>query len=742
MKEKRCPRCMRPAETRLCPHCGADTMENNASHQLPVGTLLRGRYAVGRVLGQGGFGITYIGWDMAAETAVAIKEFFPSSTVNRDISQSRSIRVNTDDMRPHYQASKERFLREFEALSRLRDVPVTVDILDFFEENDTAYIIMELIRGMELKEYVAQKGGRLTPGETLELIRPLIRGLAHVHGAKLVHRDISPDNIMLQANGRVRLLDFGAVRTVLSPDAEKDLSRSTEAILKHGYAPMEQYRNRGGIGPWTDVYALCATVWFCLNGEAPPDALSLSMGDEFVDWTQIPGLAKRHQEALAKGMAVRATDRLPSMKALYDALYELPSPVPEPPKPPRPEPPREKPIRKKPAEPARTLPKKAEASAPSKKKRALWPVFAALCLVLAIGAALLLPIPTKPAPVPDPTVSQTDPSGPQPGAPLWESAVLMADPLAQLGDKDQILTVTFVCVDAAPGGAADLSADGSGSIHGWNDNGHVTIASAHGINGAQAAPRLFAGCIRLETVTFGGTFHTEDASSLEEMFLNCTALTRVDAETLDTGMTTSLRRMFSGCSGLEQVDVSGWDLGNAMDLSGLFADCVSLKTLDVSQWDLSGARNISGMFSYCSALEQLDVSGWDVSEVKDMMGLFLNCRSLSALEVGSWDTGSVTDMSSLFSFCSGVEALEVGGWDVSSVTRMNGMFAGCSGLKALDLSLWDTSSVTDVGGMFLGCPKLEILGIESWDLSRVTDRDGFMDPGRTVASQDWEELFP
>ena len=705
MNERLCSRCMRPVNTRLCPHCGADIMENNASHQLPVGTVLRGRYALGRVLGQGGFGITYIGWDMLAKEAVAVKEFFPTSAVNRDISQSLSVRVNTDDMRPHYQASKGRFLREFDALSRLKDVSVTVDILDFFEANDTAYIIMELIRGTELKEHVARKGGSLSPRETLELMRPLIRGLAQVHEAKLVHRDISPDNIMIQADGKVRLLDFGAVRTVLTPDAEKDLSRSTEAILKHGYAPMEQYRNRGGIGPWTDIYALCATIWFCLTGQVPPDALSLNMDEEYMDWAGIPGLSRQHQQVLTKGMAPRAADRFRSMQELYDALY-LEKPTPR-----------------------------------EKKKRSPLPFLIIPGVVLAIVAVIFL-MPVKTGPTPRPPEPQTTQTAPPPDTAPWAEAVLMADPLAQFGDKDQILSVTFIRADAVPADATDLSADGSGSIHGWISDGHLTIASAYGVNGAEAAPRLFAGCAGLRTVTFGDAFHAESCASLSEMFLNCTSLTQVDAESLDTGSVTSLRRMFSGCSALEQVDVSGWDLSAATDLSGLFADCVRLKALDVSGWDLSSATDISGMFSYCTGLEALDVSGWNVSGVRDMMGLFLNCRGLKQLQVENWDTGSVTDMSSLFSFCTGIETLAVENWDTGSVTRMNGMFAGCSGLNTLDLSRWNTSAVTDIGAMFLGCPGLQVSGIEGWDMKNVAEYGGFMDPGRTVGGQDWKELFP
>ena len=406
-------------------------------------------------------------------------------------------------------------------------------------------------------------------------------------------------------------------------------------------------------------------------------------------------------------MSPRAADRFPSMQALYDALYG--------------------PYQEKPA-PIRT------------KKRALVLLFAILGIILAIAAAILLP-PRKTDPVPTPTAPQSAQTTLPTDTAPWMEAVLMADPLAQFGDKDQILSVTFICVDAVPADTTDLSADGSGRIHGWISDGHLTIASAYGVNAAEAAPRLFAGCASLNTVTFGDAFHTEVCASLDEMFLNCTALTRVDAESLDTGSVTSLRRMFSGCTALEQVDVGGWDLSAATDLSGLFADCVSLKTLDVSGWELSNARDISGMFSYCTGLETLDVSSWDVSGARDMMGLFLNCRGLKQLQVENWDTGSVTDMSSLFSFCTGIEILAVENWDTGSVTRMNGMFAGCSGLEALDLSRWNTSAVTDMGAMFLGCPGLQVSGIENWDLKNVTECGGFMDPGCTVGGQDWKELF-
>ena len=243
-----CISCQKTIESPVCPHCGYPAKPQNEPHQLPVGTMLRGRYQVGRVLGQGGFGITYLGRDTLMETTVAIKEFYPSGIVTRDIGSTRVVCL-TEKMTDHYVRSKERFLREAKALVRFRSIPEVVDLLDFVEENETAYIVMEYVRGVDLGRYIQSKGGRLGVDETFRILRPVMEALATVHKGNIVHRDISPDNIILDPLGGAKLLDFGAVRTVDAPDLEKGLAKSTEAILKHGFAPLEQYNSRGSLGP-------------------------------------------------------------------------------------------------------------------------------------------------------------------------------------------------------------------------------------------------------------------------------------------------------------------------------------------------------------------------------------------------------------------------------------------------------------------------------------------------------------
>lgn len=272
MEEKRCYGCMKlKTSSPICEHCGYDERTRNESHRLPAGTVLKEQYLVGRVLGQGGFGITYLGWDIYLDIPVAIKEYYPAGVVMRDTTMTMDVVSCSGDEGVRFRNNKERFLREAKMLARFSQVPEIVQVKNFFLANNTAYIVMEYVEGTNLKQYVADHGGKLPPEEVLSILRPVIEGLCKVHKAGLVHRDISPDNIMMLPGGGVKLLDFGAVRDVGEAAVDRQLTKSTEAILKQGYAPIEQYQKRGSLGPWTDVYALCATVYYCLTGEVPPE---------------------------------------------------------------------------------------------------------------------------------------------------------------------------------------------------------------------------------------------------------------------------------------------------------------------------------------------------------------------------------------------------------------------------------------------------------------------------------------
>lgn len=324
MEKIRCYGCMRlKEEAGICPYCGYDDSNQNAIHQLPAGTVLKEQYLIGKVLGQGGFGITYMGWDLYLDIPVAIKEYYPNGAVMRDCKESTEVISYSGEVGVRFRNNKERFMREVKMLARFSDVREIVQVKTFFLANNTAYIVMEYLQGITLKDYVKKMGGRLEPELTLRLLYPVMEALGKVHRAKLVHRDISPDNIMILEDGTVKLLDFGAVRDVGMASPDKALTKSTEAILKQGYAPLEQYQAKGSLGPWTDVYAFCGTVYYCLTGEIPPDAPERVLGEEMQGFAaKGVDLLPEVEEIFMHGMALRADERIQDMGVLYEQLAQ------------------------------------------------------------------------------------------------------------------------------------------------------------------------------------------------------------------------------------------------------------------------------------------------------------------------------------------------------------------------------------------------------------------------------------
>ena len=326
-----CIFCMRDigSGARFCPFCGKDLTVPIPQHHLPPGTLLHQRYWVGAALGEGGFGITYAGLDTSLNLRVAIKEFFPSGFVTRLGTASPNVtEISDSEKTAFFKKGRMSFMREARALAQFAGSRGIVDVRDFFEENNTAYIVMEYLDGVTLKQYLKEHG-RLTPGETLELLSPVMESLVQLHRSNLIHRDISPDNIMITDNG-VKLLDFGAARNIGGDQ------KSLSVMLKPGYAPEEQYRSKGVQGPWTDVYALCATIYHCITGVRPDESPDRMHNDSLQPPSMLGVCIDRSFEyTLLRGLAVQAEYRIQSVEALMNDLmrsgdrteYYTPDPV-------------------------------------------------------------------------------------------------------------------------------------------------------------------------------------------------------------------------------------------------------------------------------------------------------------------------------------------------------------------------------------------------------------------------------
>ena len=239
------------AEQKFCPECGRPYGSvNTESFALKPGTILDGKYLVGEMLGQGGFGITYIGFDLLLEQKVAIKEYFPMSTgmVSRE---NRSTVVWSSAMvgKTGTQRGFDSFLKEARKMAKLGGIPNVVGVKSVFTQNETAYIVMDFIEGETLLKKL-QREGPMDYGTCISLMTPIMQALAEVHKHGIIHRDISPDNLMLTPDGKVKILDLGAAK-----DLSVNNGASSMQVAKGGFSPFEQYTQRGSSGPWTDVYA-------------------------------------------------------------------------------------------------------------------------------------------------------------------------------------------------------------------------------------------------------------------------------------------------------------------------------------------------------------------------------------------------------------------------------------------------------------------------------------------------------
>lgn len=319
MEMIRCTRCMAElgAGDQVCPHCGyRQDRSDQPGNALKKETILRGRYLVGNVIGQGGFGITYVGYDLTLEMKIAIKEYFPSGNAMRTGSQSGVIQwtfVNNDEKQ--WSDGMDRFLTEARRMAKLDSVPSIVRVRDAFRENQTAYIVMDFVEGETLKSSLLSRG-IMDYNQCMSLLAPVLDSLAVIHDNGFIHRDISPDNIMIRPDGSARLLDMGAAVDIRANDGHASM-----AVVKRNFSAPEQYMDEA-LGSWTDVYAMAATIYYCLTGKVVPEAMEREFKQIPITFPPELNIPPHAAQALTQALELKAENRIRNMRELKARLME------------------------------------------------------------------------------------------------------------------------------------------------------------------------------------------------------------------------------------------------------------------------------------------------------------------------------------------------------------------------------------------------------------------------------------
>ena len=650
---------------------------------LKPGTILDGKYLVGEMLGQGGFGITYIGFDLLLEQKVAIKEYYPMSTgmVSRENSTTvvwSSAVMQKSGMEKGFDS----FLKEARKMAKLGGIPGVVGVKSVFIQNETAYIVMDFIEGETLLKKL-QREGPMDYGTCISLMTPIMQALAEVHKHGIIHRDISPDNIMVQSDGKLILLDLGAAKD-LDIQGKDGNVQSSQMVAKHGFSPVEQYGQAGKIGPWTDVYAMAATIYYCCTGVLPPSATDRMIEDTL---TCRPRLTKEEFDVLAFCMSVLPQKRPQNMDALLQIVTHPAGKTP-----PVRDVPKTEPVR---PETRNLQPPKPDPGRPLPKWliTGIAAAVAVIALIISVGSGGKKSTPASSVKAP---AAQTVATEPAPTAPM-EVRTMAAAELAFDEDaffwgqerymRKDVKTLTFQSsLQNVPSSAWDVSEAGDGSVLAWMDNGDLYVAADGAIAPNSDASWLFHKFVNLKTINFGNCFVTSSVTRMSGMFGGCSSLTGLDLSCFETSAVTDMYGVFSSCGSLTHLDLTSFDTSNVTDMSSMFDGCRSLTSLDLTSFDTSSVTDMGSMFNDCMSLPHLNLTSFDTSKATDMAFMFSGCNSLTRLDLSNFDTSNVTNMLWMFGLCYDLTSLNLSSFDASAVTKMDNIFTRCDVLTDLNCS--------------------------------------------------------
>lgn len=308
-----CENCFEEVESSHCPNCGYDPSDSVCSPTLlQPGSVLSEKYAVGGVIGVGGFGVTYLAYDKTAERKAAVKEYFPRDIAHRAAYDPAVIKDDPEV----FDEGAEKLCREAQIVSDFKENPNIVKIYDIFRANNTVYLAMEFLRGKTIKEYICDCGVLDAPG-AVYVANCILNALSAMHGAHVLHRDISPDNMILCGTGDVKLIDFGAARRVV-----EEHTQNFSTIVKYGFAPPEQYRKKTEQGAWSDLYSLGSTIYYALTGDIPADPMSRFDNDDTFSENNF-GIEEDLWNIITKATRLNAEERYQSAEEMLEALDKL-----------------------------------------------------------------------------------------------------------------------------------------------------------------------------------------------------------------------------------------------------------------------------------------------------------------------------------------------------------------------------------------------------------------------------------
>ena len=670
MELSKCFGCMEDFQGYPCPNCGYDpAKDKHMEYALPPETILAGKYMAGRVLGQGGFGITYIGWDIALERKVAIKEYYPSGQVSRSPGTRNLTWYSSEQSLHARQDGMQMFLKEARKMVKADSIPGVVRVLDLFQENGTAYIVMEFVEGETLKARLL-RDGPMDWETAKKIFRPVISAMEQVHAFGLIHRDLSPDNLMLLPDGSVKILDLGAAK-----DLSLNSGASSMQVAKSGFSPLEQYIQRGGSGTWTDVYAMAATIYYTLTGTLIPGAVERLEKDTISwDFPALNRLPAQAREALKKALAVQAKDRTQTMEALEKGLFAEPVKV-------QPKPVAEK---KTPVKPT------ANAGKPEKpKKKLLWLVAIAAVLALAFAMnfdKVLLKPGTQTAPALSANVSDSlygyyedeyhlygyGFSLKEGGTCDWYGADVLQSSGTYTVDGEQII-MDFP--DRSVPATAVCEKDGL-RVSNWAFNDRLFIKTTDYRNDADEEENASAA-----DTTFANTMREDICSYNWQEKEQCYE----DQPVFGSSFNRRQIRRIEFLSSTASAGSNAWDISANADGSVLAwtEPAGELYTLCIAaNGKVYAPENCWNLFALYENLESIDFNGvFDTSKVTDMTYMFSLCESLETLDVSSFDTSNVKAVSAMFSECSNLKSLDLRNFDFQNISKTDQIFEWCTGLK-------------------------------------------------------------